>query len=184
MKKRTKQPTLTTPRLTLNQFTLDDATEIQSIHSDKLIASTTRVPYPYKLNHAIEWIQTHDTSYREGKSVIYAIRYKNTLDLMGCISLVIDQASDRGELGYWIRKEAWNKGYCTEAGQSIIQFGFEHLNLNKIVADHMTRNHASGKVLEKLGLKKEGVLKQHFKKWDVYEDIAVYGLCRCEYKYD
>ena len=48
----------------------------------------------------------------------------------------------------------------------------------------MTRNLASGKVLEKLGLKKEDILKQHFKKWDVYADIALYGLCRCDYKYD
>ena len=182
MKKKDEQPTLKTDRLILNSFTLEDAPEIQSIHSDKLIASTTRLPYPYKLKHAIEWIQTHNTSYRKGKSVIYAIRYKNTLDLIGCISIVIDQASDRGELGYWIRENAWNKGYCTEAGQAIIPFGFEHLNLNKIVADHMTRNPVSGKVLKKLGFKNEGILKQEFKKWDVYEDIAVYGLCRADYR--
>ena len=101
--------------------------------------------------------------------------------MIGAISLVIDQISNLAELGYWIRKEEWNKGYCTEAGKSIIQFGFEHLNLNKIYADHMARNPASGKVLEKLGFKKEGHLKQHFKKWDIYEDIAVYGLCRSDY---
>lgn len=104
--------------------------------------------------------------------------------MIGSISLVINQISNFAELGYWIRRDEWNKGYCTEAGKAIIQFGFEHLNLNKIVAEFMTRNVASEKVLEKLGLKKEGILKQHFKKWDVYEDIAVYGLCRCDYKYD
>ncbi len=48
----------------------------------------------------------------------------------------------------------------------------------------MTRNVASGKVLEKLGLKKEGYLKQHFKKWGLYEDIAAYGLSRCDVAYD
>ena len=48
----------------------------------------------------------------------------------------------------------------------------------------MVRNLASGKVLENLGFEKEGMLKQHFKKWGQYEDIAVYGLCRCNYQYN
>ena len=171
-----------TDRLILNSFTLDDAPEMKVICSNKAIADTTaHIPHPYTEEMATEWIQTHNTSYRKGKSVIYAIRYKNTLDLIGCISLVIDQESDRGELGYWIRENAWNKGYCTEAGQSIVQFGFEHLKLNKIKAEHLTRNSSSGKVLQKLGFKKEGVLKQHFKKWGIYEDIAVYGLCQSDY---
>jgi len=174
------QPVLTTDRLILNSFTLDDASEIQSIHSDKLIASTTRVSYPYKLGYAKEWIQTHEKSFKQGEGVIYAIRNHDKLSLIGCISLIIDPKNDIGELGYWIRKEEWNKGYCTEAGKSIIQFGFEHLNLNKIYADHIVRNPASGKVLQKLGFKKEGILKQHFKKWGIYEDIAVYGLCRSD----
>ena len=123
----------------------------------------------------------HQKQYQEGQLVVFSIRQHSLSPLIGAISLVIDQNSDRGELGYWIREEDWHKGYCTEAGKAIIQFGFDHFNLNKIKAEHMTRNPASGKVLEKLGLKKEGLLKQHFKKRDVYEDIAVYGLCRCDY---
>ena len=134
------------------------------------------------MKHAIEWIQTHEKSFKQGESVVSAIRSHDKLSLLGCISFIIDPKNDIAELGYWIRKEAWNKGYCTEAGKSIIQFGFEHLNLNKIYADHMARNPASGKVLEKLGFKKEGLLKKHFKKWDVYEDIAVYGLSRSDYQ--
>ena len=138
-------------------------------------------PHPYKKEFATEWIQAHDSRYREGKSVVYAIRDRYTDYLIGSISLVIDRVCNRAELSYWIRKDAWNKGYCTEAGQAILNFGFEDLNLIKIYADHMTRNVASGKVLEKIGLTKEGHLKQHFKKWDIYEDIAVYGLCRTDY---
>ena len=183
--KLTEQPILNTPRLILKQFTLDDASEVQDICSNKAIADTTaHIPHPYTENMAIEWIQTHQKQYQEGQLVVFSIRKHPLSPLIGAISLIIDQSSDRGELGYWIREEDWHKGYCTEAGEAIIQFGFEHLNLNKIKGEHMTRNLASGKVLENLGLKKEGILKQHFKKWDVYEDIAVYGLCRCDYKYD
>ena len=119
----------------MNPFTLDDATEIRSIHSDKFIASTTRLPYPYKLEYAKEWIRTHEISFKQGKSVVYAIRRHDTLRLLGCISLIIDPENDIAELGFWIRKEECDSGYCTEAGQAIIQFGFEHFNLNKIIAD-------------------------------------------------
>ena len=48
------------------------------------------------------------------------------------MSLEVDQQCDRGELGYWIREEEWGRGYCTEAGHAVVQFGFENLNLNKI----------------------------------------------------
>ena len=182
MNSNAKPPSLKTPRLILNQFTLDDATEVNTICSNKVIADTTaHIPHPYSKEVAIEWIQAHDIRYKEGGFVVYAIRLRHSDNLIGAISLIIDQTSNHAELSYWIRQESWNKGYCTEAAQAIIQFGFENLNLNKIYAEHMVRNVASGKVLEKLGLKKEGHLKQHFKKWGVYEDVAVYGLCRCDY---
>ena len=176
------QPILTTNRLILNQFTLEDVEPVTLILQNKAIADTTaRIPYPYEPHMAKQWFQTHEDNYQAGKSAIFAIRIRSSNRLIGTISLVIDQQCDRGELGYWIREEEWGQGYCTEAGKVVIQFGFEQLNLNKIKAEHMTRNKASGEVLEKLGFKKEGHLKQHFKKWGVYEDVAVYSLCRCEY---
>ena len=184
MKTGFKQPSLKTPRLILNQFTLGDAPEVNAICSNKAIADTTaHIPHPYTKEMATEWIQTHKDNYQAGKSAIFAIRVQSNNRLIGTISFQIDQQCDRGELGYWIRKEERGNGYCTEAGKAIIQFGFEDLNLNKIKAEHMTRNDASGKVLEKLGLTKEGHLKQHFKKWGIYEDIAVYGLCRADYTF-
>jgi [ribosomal protein S5]-alanine N-acetyltransferase len=183
MKKRTKQPTLNTPRLILNPFILGDASEVQAICSNRMIADTTaHIPHPYNKTMAEDWIQTHQNGYENGTLVCFAMRSFTCNHLIGAISLAIDQTSDRGELGYWIREEDWKIGYCTEAGQAILAFGFEHLKVNKIKAEHLTRNSASGKVLQKLGFKKEGILKQHFKKWDVYEDIAVYGLCRADYR--
>ena len=106
------QPTLTTPRLILNQFTLDDVSDVNAICSNKAIADTTAyIPHPYTKEMATEWIQTHDISYREGKSAIYAIRSNHLDNLIGAISLVIDQISNLAELGYWVREEEWGKGY-------------------------------------------------------------------------
>ena len=52
-------PLIKTPRLVLNQFTLDDVTEVNTICSNKAIADTTaHIPHPYTKEFAIEWIQT------------------------------------------------------------------------------------------------------------------------------
>jgi RimJ/RimL family protein N-acetyltransferase len=62
----------------------------------------------------------------------------------------------------------WGKGYATEAARAAVQFGFEHLGLNRIWSYHMVRNPASGRVLAtKVGMKREGLLRQHVRKNEV-----------------
>ncbi|MCK4349435.1 MAG: GNAT family N-acetyltransferase [Candidatus Krumholzibacteria bacterium] len=51
-----------------------------------------------------------------------------------------------------------------------------------VYAHHFTRNSASGKVLENIGMRREGVLRQHVKKWGRFEDIIVYGILREDYQ--
>ena len=103
-------------------------------------------------------------------------------ELVGAIGLVIERSADRAELGYWIGAGSRNRGYCTEAGRAVIDYGFESLGLNKIFAHHFTRNPASGRVLQKLGMRLEGEQAQHVKKWDRYENIALYGLVRATWE--
>jgi RimJ/RimL family protein N-acetyltransferase len=72
----------------------------------------------------------------------------------------------------------WNQGYCSEAAAAIVKFGFENLNLNKITSRHMSTNPASGRVMVKAKLKKEGVLRQEFRKNGKFVDVEVYGVLR------
>jgi len=60
----------------------------------------------------------------------------------------------------------------------VIEFGFQQLGLNRVFAYHMLRNPASGRVMQKLGMTQEGVLKQHAKKWGKFEDVALFGILR------
>jgi RimJ/RimL family protein N-acetyltransferase len=76
----------------------------------------------------------------------------------------------------------WGKGYATEAGRAAVRFGFEHLGLNKIWSCHMVRNPASGRVLAKLGMKREGLLRQHVRKNEAFEDVVARGLLREEWE--
>lgn len=83
----------------------------------------------------------------------------------------------------WITStyKAMDKGYCTEAGKVIVKYAFEELSLNRIYADAFTKNPASSKVMQKLGLKHEGTFKQSCLYWGVYEDTVVYGLTKSDY---
>jgi RimJ/RimL family protein N-acetyltransferase len=85
-------------------------------------------------------------------------------------------------LGYWIGKPYWSKGYCTEAGKEMLRYGFIVLGLNRIHASYLSRNPASGRVMEKLGMIHEGTRRQHVLKWDVFEDVELKGILKKDWK--
>ena len=84
----------------------------------------------------------------------------------------------QAELGFWVAGQAWGKGYATEAARRIVRHAFEELKLNRVYAHHMVRNPASGKVLEKLGMTREGLLRQRVRKWGGYGDVALLAILR------
>ena len=178
----TQQPTLATERLTLRRFTLDDAPRVQLLAGDKTIASTTlNIPHPYEDGMAEEWIGTHEKQRKAGKLENFAIVQKEDYLLVGAIGLVIKKEWDSAELGYWIGKPYWGKGYCTEAARAVLKYGFEELGLNRIHAHFMTQNPGSGKVMEKIGMKYEGHLRQAVKKWDEFQDLKAYAILKSEF---
>ena len=128
-----------------------------------------------------EWIGTHQSQFEWGEQIIFAIVLRADGSLLGNITLRINQADEHGELGYWIGKPYWNMGYATEATQAVIRYGFEVLGLQRIFAGHFTRNPASGRVMQKAGMTYEGYFRKHHKKWDVFEDLAYYGIIRGDY---
>src|ERR1700739_3306404 len=173
------RPTLTTARLVLRPFALSDACEVQRLAGDRSVADTTlRIPHPYEDGVAEEWIATHAPRFEALTEVNFAITLRTCGELGGTTSLMIERGADAAELGYWIGAAHRSEGYCTEAGHAVLAYGFESLNLNKICSNHFTRNPASGRVMQKLGMQMEGRQAQHVKKWDRYEDIVLYGLLR------
>jgi len=62
-----------------------------------------------------------------------------------------------------------------------VAYGFERRGLHRIHASHLTRNPASGRVLQKIGMRYEGCLRQHVDKWEVFEDLALYGILQSGY---
>jgi ribosomal-protein-alanine N-acetyltransferase len=161
-----QRTTLHTQRLILRPFEIADARDVQRLAGDHAIADTTlNIPHPYEDGMAEQWIATHQPQLEAGEGRVFAIVLQATGELVGAIGLVINHRFDRAELGYWIGRPYWNQDYCTEAGRAILWYGFTELNLHRIHAYHLSRNPASGRVMEKLGMTREGLLRQHAKKW-------------------
>jgi ribosomal-protein-alanine N-acetyltransferase len=178
----TQIPTLHSARLKLRPFTLEDAPTVQELAGVWEIAETTaNIPHPYEEGMAEEWIGTHQEAFDRGESVTLAITRETGGALIGAIGLSIRKAHRRAELGYWIGKPYWNQGYCTEAAREMLRYAFEALDLKRVQARHMTRNPASGRVMQKIGMQYEGTLRQSIFRWGQFEDIAMYAILEDEY---
>src|SRR5262245_21627044 len=176
------QPTLETPRLLLRPFALADAPEVQRLAGDREIAATTLlVPHPYEDGLAEKWIATHAADFESGKLANFAICLRISGGLVGSIGLVLHPADERAELGYWVGKEYWGHGYCTEVAAAVLEYGFMVRGLNRIEACHFGSNPASGRVMQKLGMRLEGCHPQFHKKWGKFEDRVSYGILKKDY---
>ena len=144
---------LETKRILLRPFELSYGPRVKKLAGDKSLADTPlNIPHPYKDGMAEEWILTHQSKYEHEEEVTCAIILKPIRELIGAIGLTIDKRFNRAELGYWVGKEYWNQGYCTEASKVILKYGFHELGLHRIIATHIIRNPASGKVMGKIGM--------------------------------
>ncbi len=174
-------PTLTTARLVLRPFVVADAAVVQQLAGDFDVADTTlHIPHPYLDGMAQQWIESHAPAWGEGRRATFAVTLGGTV--IGAVALGINRPHLCGELGYWIGKEQWGRGYVTEAAIAVRDFAFTALGLNRVQAHHMTRNPASGRVMQKLGMRFEGVHRQAVRKGDRFEDVAVYAICRDEWR--
>lgn len=174
------QPKLATTRLVLRPLNLADVPTVQRLAGRREIAATTlSIPHPYSEQQAEDWITAQTDACAQGKGVVFAIESVQEKQLIGTMGLRdIDGEHCRAEMGFWIGMEWWGRGYATEAAWAVIRYGFESLGLNRIYAHHMVRNPASGRVLEKIGMTKEGLLRQPLRKWGVFEDVVLWAILR------
>ena len=176
-------PTLITDLLILRPFTIDDGPRVQLLAGDRAIAEmTANIPHPYKDGLAEGWISTHRESFENEKGLTLAITLKDVGDVIGAIGLEINDNHHYAELGYWIGKPYWNNGYCTEASREVVGYGFHSLHLNRIQARHMLKNPASGRVMEKIRMKQEGILRQSLYRFGKFNDYAIWSILRDEYE--
>lgn len=169
--------TFTTERLFIRLFQESDAISVTKLCNNyNIYKHTLYLPYPYTLEDALSWISKHLDNYNADKIYEFAITDKETGELFGAIALSNNQQSNNGELAYWIGEQFWGNGYATEAAQAILQFAFEEKHFHKVFARYFILNQASGRVMQKIGMSKEGILVDHVRKENRYVDLVYYGM--------
>lgn len=166
----------------LRPFTLDDAPDVAELAGHPEVAATTlHIPHPYELSAAESWIRMHHTWWNTGELANFAVALRESGALVGAIGLVPNARHANAEMGYWVGRPYWGRGYATEAAREVVGFGFRELGLHRVHAHHFSRNPASGKVLLKAGMRHEGRLREHVRKGDAFEDVETYGILRSEF---
>ena len=182
-------PELQTKRLCLRPFQESDKSQVASLANHPEVVRDLRTfDVPYTENDAQQWLETLGPKWEQGLAAVFAICLKqqdaspdqDARPIVGATGLIIDPQSQRAECGYWIGKDFWGNGICSEALPAILDFGFNQLGLNKITAECLTRNVASIAVLTKSGFSQEGHFHRHFRKRidEEFHDILAWGLLR------
>jgi [ribosomal protein S5]-alanine N-acetyltransferase len=170
-------PTITTERLVLRPFRIEDASRVQELAGAREIYATTeKVPHPYEDGMAEEWIASLDAKFESREQVALAVTLAESGSLVGSVSLRVALPHRRASLGYWIGVPYWGRGYATETAIAMIRYGFEGLELHRITAQHMLGNPASGRVMLKAGMQREGELVDEILKDGVFHTLVVYGI--------
>ncbi len=150
-------PTIVTDRLTLRPLRASDVDNIVSGVGDLAVSCMlARVPYPYARVHAEEFIEHATRSAHEGRNLILTIDHGR---LAGIIS--IESIPGRCELGYWLARPFWGRGFATEAGRAILAYSFDALGLKAVRSAYFVGNRGSQKVQQKLGFAAIGRSMRH-----------------------
>lgn len=173
---------IVTRQLLLRPFTLADAPRVRELAGDFKVADTTgHMPHPYPEGAAEEWIRSQEEEYQATRATTFAITLRESGILIGAIAVHPSPQNKRAEMGYWLGVSYWGNGYCTEAAHAVLAYSFETLGLNRIYASYFPRNPASGRVMQKIGMRPEGTLRQHFVRWTEPEDLVYYGILKSEW---
>ena len=177
-----------TTRLVLKPHTVENAARLNKWENDpQLIYLNDDQPEPYStqpLEETLKYIQRHLEISPNQQAIHYAIHKKEDGLFIGYGMIAfIDRYTRSCRLGINIGdKSQWGQGYAREALLAVIHYCFQNLDLNRIGAEIYTFNTRSIALFEKLGFKREGVIRQCVYKKGHFEDEYLYGLLREEWQ--
>ena len=173
---------LKTERLVLRPFRLEDVDDVYAYLKDPewdRYHYFLPVSQPYTRRNAEEFM-ARQVLVAWSTDPHFAIVLNSAV--VGSISLIINGTDDTGGLAYGLARVHWGKGLMPEAAQAVIDWGLTEYGLAKIYARADLRNRRSTRVMEKLGMIREGVLRSHRKGRGGRADEVYYGLLREEWE--
>ncbi len=175
-------PVLTTSRLTLRKMVPQDANDMYTYASR---ADVTEYllwsPHP-DVAYTAKYLKYVQGEYKKGRFFDWAVVYTCEDKMIGTVGFTeLDKENLCAEIGYVINPEYACRGIATEAVSAVIWYAFEKLGMERIEARYMIGNVASMRVMEKCGMKREGVLRSALLVKERRRDIGICSILRSEY---
>lgn len=176
-------PPLETSRLLIRRLTMHDAADIFEYSRDPLVAKHVLWDAQKSIGEARSYIRYTIRKYHSCQCASWGIVLKETGHVIGTIGFMWIHDDDRSaEVGYSLARNQWNKGLMTEALQAVLKYGFDVLGLNRIEAQYECDNEASGAVMRKCGMTREGLLRQRLFNKGKFVDVELYAILKCDYR--
>ncbi|WKA54665.1 GNAT family N-acetyltransferase [Planococcus shixiaomingii] len=175
-------PVLETERLILRKLTLADAEDMFEYASEPMVSRFV----PWEVHKSVEdtkaFLAFLTESYGKKRKLTWAIELKSEGKMIGTIDFINWLPKrHKAELAYILSHNYWGSGLILEAAKSLLDYGFQKMELNKVEAPIMLDNFQSQRVVEKLGMQREGVARQHMIINGEFVDLAMYSILKREY---
>lgn len=166
-----KQRTLETDRLILRPITLADAEDLFEYASDP---ENTKHTFPtHQSIEETQWVIAN--LFMASPLGNFAIELKENGKMIGTCDLRVNEEEKSAELAYAINKKYWGNGYAPEAAKRLLELAFNDLKIERLWAKFSSQNPASGRVMEKIGMEKEGILRHTKNLCGDFVDQVVYS---------
>ncbi|MEG4196942.1 GNAT family protein [Microcoleus sp. Pol12A5] len=175
-------PTIETERLLLRKITLNDASDMFEYACNPEVSKYTMWSTHTSIEDTKYFLKSITKMYKRRELVDWGIVHKADKKFIGTCGFVEwSMTHSRAEIGYALSRNYWGEGYMSEAVNAVIEFGFREMLLNRILARCEVSNIASARVMEKVGMQLEGILRQHIFVKDRYWDLKLYSILREEF---
>jgi [ribosomal protein S5]-alanine N-acetyltransferase len=175
-------PTIETERLLLRKITLNDASDMFEYASNPEVSEYTMWSTHTSIEDTKYFLKSLTKMYKRKELVDWGIVHKAEKKFIGTCGFVEwSMTHSRAEIGYALSARYWREGYMSEAANAIIEFGFREMLLNRIVGRCEVNNIASARVMEKVGMQLEGILRQQLFVKGRYWDLKIYSILREEF---
>lgn len=177
-------PEITTERLLLRRFRRDDAEDIFRYCSDPEVARMTSWSPHESLadtHRFLDWARMMED---EKLGAPWAMVPRESDCIIGAIQLSVVWPHLRGEVGYWLGRPLWGQGLATEATHAVLAYAFDDLELHRVEARCEPENVGSERVMQKVGMRLDGVLREHVYSKGRFRDMKLYAILRDEWRAD
>lgn len=178
--------TLYTDRLLLRPWSMEDVEAFYLCCADPAIGPAAGWKPHESLEESEKVLQNWITG-TNGPETFFCVEDRETGRVAGAVTLHPDRvrgnAPNSKNLGYWIDRNCWGKGYATEAVSAVMDYAFQKKRVKLLTAEHYADNEGSRRVIQKSGFTYEGTLRRSMKAYDnTYRDGCFYSMTAAEYR--